>query len=94
MAPSERGLVRDPRYEPELDMSEEDLDFSDIEARYAVNTNSSYDNIVIVDGAPVVGEAKADRLLAVIRKLFKNIGEIPDDGIYMPRDESSGQSKG
>ncbi|KAJ3040110.1 Translation initiation factor 3 subunit b [Rhizophlyctis rosea] len=88
------GMIRDPRYEPELDMTEEDLDFSDIEARYAVDTNDSYDNIVIVDGTPIVGESKAERLLAVIRKIFKNIGEIRDNGIYMPRDAATGQSKG
>ena len=51
------------------------------------------DAVVVIDNVPVVDEAKSDKLLGVIRRIFKNIGKIVEpDGIYMPMEK--GSSKG
>ncbi len=75
-------------------MTQTDVDFSDLEEKYAVKVPEGFDHIVLVDNAPKVDSSKEEKLLSVIRKIFKNIGTIPDDGIYMPKDESTGKSKG
>ncbi|KAJ3260819.1 Translation initiation factor 3 subunit b [Boothiomyces macroporosus] len=69
------------------------LDFSDIEAQYAVQVPNTFDNIVVVDNVPVVDEAKEEKLLKVIRKIFSSAGTIKPDGITMPKNPN-GKSKG
>lgn len=54
---------------------------------------SPMDAVVIIDNVPIVDNAKRDKLLSVIRRIFKNIGNIVEpDGMYMPMED--GSSKG
>ncbi|KAJ3270097.1 Translation initiation factor 3 subunit b [Terramyces sp. JEL0728] len=68
-----------------------ELDFSDIEAKYAVDVPTTFDNIVVVDNVPVVDETKEEKLLKVIKKIFSSAGAIKD--ITMPKNPN-GKSKG
>ncbi|KAI8981006.1 eukaryotic translation initiation factor eIF2A-domain-containing protein [Pilobolus umbonatus] len=64
---------------------EEDINFDDIYEKYQVSTENDFDTIVVVDGAPIVDEAKEEKLLTVLTKLFtKGAGEIKPNGLWMP----------
>ncbi|GAA5918515.1 hypothetical protein JCM6882_001363 [Rhodosporidiobolus microsporus] len=71
------------------------IDFSDLEEKYTIHYESPLDSVVILDGAPVVGQDKADRLIkALCKTASKEAGlSVSPDQIEMPTDES-GQSKG
>ncbi|KAF5390296.1 hypothetical protein D9757_002830 [Collybiopsis confluens] len=73
----------------------EDLDFSDIEAKYTVEYDDSFDNTLVVDGIPVIDKSKLEKLLVKICKEFSRKGVLvkPED-IFMPWDESTGKSAG
>ncbi|KAG0170780.1 Translation initiation factor 3 subunit b [Apophysomyces sp. BC1034] len=77
---------------------EEDIDFSDIYEKHQVDVDEDLDTIVVVDGAPIVDEAKEAKLVAVLTKHFnKNAGEIKEGGIWMPMSpnaEGKRESKG
>ncbi|KAF9015242.1 translation initiation factor eIF-3b [Cyathus striatus] len=73
----------------------EDIDFSDIEAKYQVKYDEGFDNIVVVDGVPVIDKSKAEKLFAKVAKEFSRKGvSIKPDDIFMPWDEAVGKSKG
>ncbi|RCH94154.1 Translation initiation factor 3 subunit b, partial [Rhizopus stolonifer] len=64
---------------------EEDINFDDIYEKHYVDTETDFDTIVVVDGAPIVDEAKEEKLITVLTKLFtKSAGEIKESGIWMP----------
>ncbi|BGP15058.1 Translation initiation factor 3 subunit b [Rhodosporidiobolus nylandii] len=67
-----------------------EIDYSDLEEK-----RSPLDSVVILDGAPVVGADKADRLVkALCKTASKEAGvALSPDQIEMPTDEA-GQSKG
>ena len=69
-----------------LPQTEEDIDFSDIEAKYQVPFEEGFDTIIVVDNVPTVDESKVDKLLKFINKIFKNAGDIKENGVYMPMD--------
>ncbi|KAF7320444.1 Eukaryotic translation initiation factor 3 subunit B [Mycena kentingensis (nom. inval.)] len=72
-----------------------DIDYSDIEAKYQVHYDDSLDNVVVVDGIPVIDNSKLDRLLAKICKEFGRKGvKIQPDDINMPWNQSTGKSQG
>ncbi|KAI9014379.1 eukaryotic translation initiation factor eIF2A-domain-containing protein [Phycomyces nitens] len=72
---------------------EEDIDFSDIYEKHTISVDDDLDTIVVVDGAPVVDEAKEEKLMSVLKKLFtKSAGEIKEGGIWMPM-SPNGQGK-
>ncbi|KAJ7180562.1 eukaryotic translation initiation factor eIF2A-domain-containing protein [Mycena filopes] len=76
-------------------MADRDLDFSDIEAKYHVQENLYTDNIIVVDGLPIIDRSKEPRLLARVAKEFTRKGvEIHVDDIWIPWDNSTGKSKG
>ncbi|RGB25416.1 eukaryotic translation initiation factor eIF2A-domain-containing protein [Rhizophagus diaphanus] len=76
-----------------LPQTEDDIDFSDIEAKYQVPFEEGFDTIIVVDNVPIVDERKVDKLLTVIKKIFKNAGEIKENGINMPMEISSEDEK-
>ncbi|ODV69725.1 translation initiation factor eIF-3b [Hyphopichia burtonii NRRL Y-1933] len=78
----------------DIDINLDELDFSDLEERYAVNPHFGLDNYVVVDGAPIAPESKADKLTLVLKKLFKTVGNVVegDEGVYMPIED--GKTKG
>ncbi|KAI8339083.1 WD40-repeat-containing domain protein [Chlamydoabsidia padenii] len=65
---------------------EEDIDFSDIYEKHTVTQEDDFNTIIVVDGAPIVDEAKEEKLLGVLKKLFTKGagGDIKDGGIWMP----------
>ncbi|KIY72856.1 translation initiation factor eIF-3b [Cylindrobasidium torrendii FP15055 ss-10] len=74
---------------------DDDIDFSDIEAKYAVNYDDSLENTVVVDGLPIIDNTKLDRLLTKVAKEFSKRGaSIKGEDIYLPWDEKTGKSKG
>ncbi|KZT06524.1 translation initiation factor eIF-3b [Laetiporus sulphureus 93-53] len=74
---------------------DEDVDYSDIEAKYQVQFEEGFDNILVVDGVPVIDQSKLERLLAKIAKEFSRKGApIKPDDISVPWDDATGKSKG
>jgi len=76
-----------------------ELDFTDLEKEYAVSSEEGFENIIVVDNCPVVEEdARKQKLIAFLRKIFSSNGTIREDGIYMPmhKDPETGklQSQG
>jgi translation initiation factor 3 subunit B len=76
----------------EIDGEEVEIDFSDIEARFAVKAPDTLGTLIVVDGAPVVDSEKKTKLIEVIKKVFKNIGTVKN--VEMPMDSATGKSKG
>ena len=70
------------------------LDFSDIEEKYQIQVPKNFDHLIVVDNVPIVDSAKEEKLLNVIRKMFKPFALIKDDALTMPKDEKTGKSKG
>lgn len=53
------------------------------------------DNVLVVDGVPVIDRSKLEKLLARISKEFGRKGApIKPDDMFVPWDEKSGKSKG
>ncbi|KAG6829213.1 hypothetical protein H0H92_005278 [Tricholoma furcatifolium] len=73
----------------------DDIDYSDIEAKYRVDYDDSFDTTLVVDGIPIIDESKLDRLLNKFCKEFarKGVTVKPED-VFMPWNEKTGKSKG
>src|SRR5438045_155450 len=76
-----------------LPQTEDDIDFSDIEAKYQVPFEEGFDTIIVVDNVPIVDESKVEKLFTVMKKIFKNSGEIKENGINMPMEVASETGK-
>lgn len=62
-----------------------ELDFSDLEKRYELSFEEGFDNVIVVDNCPIVEEdARKQKLIAFLRRLFSTNGTIGQDGIYLP----------
>lgn len=62
-----------------------DLDFADLEKKYAVSYEEGFDNFIVVDNCPIVAEdARRQKLVAFLRRIFSTNGTIKEGGIYMP----------
>ena len=63
--------------------------------RFNVVADESFDNIVVLDGVPVIDNARRDKLLTRISKEFAKRGStISTDNIIVPWDDAIGKSKG
>lgn len=73
-----------------------EIDYSELEAKYAVTQDEGDDTILIIDHLPKVDKAKEEKLLTVLNKnLFGPAkATIVPDSIFMPREADSGMSKG
>jgi translation initiation factor 3 subunit B len=71
---------------PPFSLTEDgELDFSDLEKKYAVSYEEGFDNFIVVDNCPIVAdEARKQKLIAFLRRIFSTSGMIKEDGIYMP----------
>ncbi|KAL4071027.1 translation initiation factor eIF-3b [Scleroderma citrinum] len=77
------------------DNADAELDFSDIEAKYHVDLNDNLENLIVVDGVPVIDKSKLEKLLAKVSKEFTRKGAaIKPENIFVPWDDSTGMSKG
>lgn len=71
------------------------LNISHCPNRYQVQYDGSFDNIVVVDGLPIIDESKRDRLLTKAAKEFSKKGvSVRQDDIFMPWNDSTGKNKG
>lgn len=59
-----------------------------------IQRDTGFSCIVVVDNLPTVGPEKFTKLNNVLMKIFSQIGEVVEDGIYMPTDASTKTSKG
>ncbi|KAJ7619135.1 eukaryotic translation initiation factor eIF2A-domain-containing protein [Mycena polygramma] len=73
----------------------DDIDYSDIEAKYQVQYDDGFDNMLVVDGIPVIDKTKLEKLLTKICKEFSRKGiPIKPDDIFMPWNDTTGKSQG
>ncbi|RXW24785.1 hypothetical protein EST38_g1094 [Candolleomyces aberdarensis] len=73
----------------------DDIDFSDIEAKYNVQFDDGLDNIIVVDGVPRIDESRREKLLTKIAREFSRRGiSVKPDTMFMPWDTTEGKSKG
>ena len=81
--------------ELEDDLENLEIDYSDIEARYAVDVHESLDDVIVIDGVPVVTTAREQRLLEAIAKVFRQKAGLEVDlaNMQLPYGED-GNSKG
>ena len=67
---------------------------SDFWCRYQVQSDEGFDNILVVDGVPVIDKSKLEKLLQKISKDFSRKGcPIKPENISVPWNDS-GKSKG
>ncbi|WPK23939.1 hypothetical protein PUMCH_001189 [Australozyma saopauloensis] len=76
--------------ELESQINLDDIDFSDLEAKYAVSADLGSENYVVVDGAPKAPASKAPLLEKVLRKFLSKAGEVLEGeaGIYLPVEDN------
>ncbi|KZO96016.1 translation initiation factor eIF-3b [Calocera viscosa TUFC12733] len=76
--------------------SDEDIDYTDIDEKYAVEYDESFlDSIIVVDGIPIVKAERKERLVTKLGQDFKRLGAAFKPGsLHMPWDDEKGQSKG
>lgn len=66
-----------------------------ITPRYHVAPDDGLDNVIVVDGVPVIDKSKLDKLLAKISKEFTKKGAaLKSENIFVPWDNALGKSKG
>eukprot|EP00252_Welwitschia_mirabilis_P007653 TRINITY_DN1925_c0_g1_i1.p1 TRINITY_DN1925_c0_g1~~TRINITY_DN1925_c0_g1_i1.p1 ORF type:complete len:724 (+),score=157.56 TRINITY_DN1925_c0_g1_i1:218-2389(+) len=69
--------------------SEDEADEED-----ALEFESGFGNIIVVDNLPVVPPEKFEKLEGVIRKIFGQIGTIRDKGLWMPVNPETNKTQG
>ena len=63
--------------------------------RYQVALDDGLDNVIVIDGVPVIDKSKLEKLLAKISKEFTKKGAaLKPENISVPWDDASGKSKG
>ncbi|KZT41396.1 translation initiation factor eIF-3b [Sistotremastrum suecicum HHB10207 ss-3] len=88
MAPVPNGV------QPQIN-GDEEIDFTDIEEKYHVDYDESFENVIVVDGVPIIDKTKLERLLTKIAKEFSKKGvSITPGNISMPWNDATGKSKG
>ena len=69
--------------------------FTDPSCRYQVKLEEGFDNILVVDGVPVIDKSKLEKLLQKISKDFSRKGcPIKPENITVPWNDANGKSKG
>ncbi|PWN47621.1 translation initiation factor eIF-3b [Violaceomyces palustris] len=78
-----------------LSLEDEDIDFTDIEQKYALRFDEGLDDVILVDGVPVINQSRQQRLFETIQKRFKSHAGIHVDleGMHIPYGPD-GESKG
>ncbi|KAJ1020578.1 hypothetical protein NDA13_005892 [Ustilago tritici] len=80
----------------ELDFIDDaDIDFSDIEQKYLVKFDEGLDDVIVIEGVPVITESRQQRLFETIQKRFKTHAgiDVAVEGMHIPYADS-GESKG
>ncbi|KAJ2831329.1 Translation initiation factor 3 subunit b [Coemansia furcata] len=75
-----------------LPASEEEIDFSDLERRFAIpEQEETLENVIFVDNLPMVDEEKEAKLISFVTKTLVKFGKVKENGIHMPKDDSTGK---
>lgn len=69
------------------DIPVDDIDFSDLEKEYSIDDEFSFDQYVVVSGAPVIPESKVPVLQKALTGLFSKAGKVVN--MDFPIDEAS-----
>ena len=60
-----------------------------------MESKTGYDNIIVIDGVPIIDKSKLDKLLAKISKEFTKRGApFKSDKAHVPWDDAAGKSTG
>ena len=59
-----------------------------------MTSESGFGSVIVVDNLPKVPQAKVGKLTTVLRKIFGQIGVVREDGLVMPTDAQTGDTKG
>ena len=70
------------------EFNEDDIDISDLRAKYEVQLEQGYDTFVVVDNLPEVDEAQKPRLVRYLLKKLQQAGKTSEDRIEMPMGEN------
>lgn len=70
----------------------DDVDFTDLEEQYKVTDDFSFDQYIVVSGAPVIPESKVPVLKKALTGLFSKAGKVID--MEFPIDAGTKKSKG
>jgi translation initiation factor 3 subunit B len=68
-----------------------EIDFSDIEEKYSITVPEGFNNVILIDNLPIVDSKKEEKLINVIKKIFKDITQ--EMSVFMPM-KSDEKSKG
>jgi translation initiation factor 3 subunit B len=68
----------------------DDIDFSDLEEKFAVPEDATFERYVVVDGTPIAPEGKVPVLIKVLTKLLSQSGTVTN--FHMPLED--GKTKG
>nr|OQO16648.1 Eukaryotic translation initiation factor 3 subunit B [Rachicladosporium sp. CCFEE 5018] len=74
--------------------AEDDIDFSDLKEQYEVRMEEGLDTFVVIDGLPKVDEDSKPKLVKFLLRKLTTAGKTKEDDVYMPLDESTGQTGG
>lgn len=87
----EKGLNMEKECKGEGGLSiDDEIDFSDLEAKYYIPFEQNFGTLIIVDGIPQVPQEKREALLKILSKQFSTVGRIKEDSIFMPMEERDG----
>ena len=88
MAPSFEQL------DPDLDVDDDEIDFSDLREQYEVRMEEGLDTFVVVDGLPKVPRASKDKLVKFLLRKLTAHGKTSENSVYMPMNEAGDMSEG
>ncbi|PNH05051.1 Eukaryotic translation initiation factor 3 subunit B [Tetrabaena socialis] len=59
-----------------------------------VQTQSGFGSCIVIQNLPKAPEEKYDKLMGVVRTIASKLGDVRDNGIYMPLDDATKMTKG
>lgn len=71
-----------------------DSDDGDLEEEDALEFDTGFGSVIVVDNLPVVPKEKFEKLEGVVRKIYGQIGVIKEDGLWMPVDPDTQKTLG
>jgi len=77
-----------------MDYDDDEPDPQDILGEPEVRLDDTFATVVVVDHVPVTTEDRFQKLSAVLKKVFGQIGTIAEDGLHIPIDDATKSTKG
>lgn len=97
-APNYSEVVRHKvtRFDYDQDVEPEE---EDVIVEPEVQLDTTFGNVIVVDNVPITTEDKFQKLTKMIRQVFGvtqivQFGQIAEEGLYIPVDEQTKQTKG